>query len=375
MKKILKIPVLLLVLGLVLGLIGCGRGGGGGGDEYDQYYDGSFRNNRNGTVDVENDTSHDMLLFTGGISNISLNNIVGGVRAGSTNTVNFSAEHDYAVGGYKVIHAVKQDEFINSKGQQLRVDHSQMITYRGDARFKINIVSTTDGTYQYMVLNMNSQYALELRKNSPDGEKVAYLTRAEKNRVIKTPSNTPITVFPVWIAFNNITKSIVSFSPSDAGDSWEGERDIQPRSPTGEISTYRFPDSQIDIAFNISFPFATVQVRNNAGRDVVFRIANQDKTPESGYRNITSGARETYEIISDGEGLNLNLSMQSGRMVIPVRFEATPNVLPVLENGYVYSVNLQLVNAAQPSEASSYQAWLVKGAALSKSDLLTSASD
>jgi hypothetical protein len=374
MKKILKLSVLLPVLGLFLSFISCpwDDNEDGVGGEYAQYYDGSFRNNRNGTVEVVNNTQHDMLLFAG--STISLNYIIGGIRAYSTNTINFSTEPDYAVGGYKVIHAVKQDEF-KTYGLQSRTDHSAMITYGGGEKFRINIISTTDGDYQYIVYNMNNQYALELRKNSPEGEKVAYLPRAAKNRVIKSPTNDPITVFPVWIAFNRVTKSIVSFSPSDAGDSWEGERDIQPRSPSGEISTYRFPDSQIDIAFDISCPFATVQVRNNAGRDVVFRIANQDKTPVSGYRNITSGARETYEIISDGEGLNFNLSMQSGRIVIPVRFEDTPSALPVLENGYVYSVNLQLVNTAQPSEASSYQAWLVKGAALSKSDLITSASD
>ncbi|WP_461255120.1 hypothetical protein [Treponema sp. R80B11-R83G3] len=372
MKKLQKLCVLVLIVGLVVSFAGCGDDEVKGGDEYAKYYEGSYRNNVNGSVEVVNNTSYDMLLFSG--SAISINYIVGGVRAFSTNTVNFSTEADYTVGGYKVIHAVKEFEF-KANGDKSRIDNSAMITYRDGAKFRTNIVSTTDGAFQYTVHNMNSQYALELRKDSPEGEKVAYLVRAEKNRVIHSPSKTPMTLFPVWIAFNNVTKTIVPFSPSDAGDSWEGEREVQPKSPTEDVPTYRFPDSNIDINFNINFSFATIQVRNNAGRDVVFRIANQEKFPQSGYKNITSGTRESYEIISDGEGLDLNLSMQNGAMKINVRFEAAPDVLPVLENGYVYSVNLQLVDNAPPSQASSYRAWLVKGAALDKNDLLVSASN
>jgi hypothetical protein len=375
MKKMLKFSALVLIVGLVLGLAGCDeKDDGGGGNEYAKYYEGSFRNNVNGTVEVVNNTSHDMLLFSGTDVTISLNYIVGGVRAFSTNTVNFSTEADYTVGGYKVIRAVKESEF-KANGDKSRTDHSAMITYRDGAKFRTNIVSTTDGAFQYTVHNMNSQYALELRKNSPEGEKVAYLPRAEKNRVIQSPTGVPMTVFPVWIAFNNVTKSIVSFSPSDAGDSWEGEREVQPKSPTGEVPSYRFPDSNIDINFEIGFPFATVQVRNNASRDVVFRIANQDKMPESGYKNITSGARESYEIISDGEGLDLNLSMQNGAMKINVRVEDAPDTLPILENGYLYTVNLALKTGANPAQAASYTAYLVKGDALDKKDLLTSASN
>jgi len=364
-----------LVLGLIAGFIGCEddpekekEPQPQTQDNYAQYYDGNFRNNRNGTVEVVNNTSHDMLLFSG--ATLSLNYIVGGVRAYSTNTVNFSTETDYTVGGYKVIHAVKQNEF-DTYGQNSKVDHSAMVTYRDGAKFRTNIVSTTDGAYQFTVNNKNTSYALELRKNSPDGEKVAYLTRAEQRRIIKSPSNTQMTLFPVWIAFNNVTKTIVSFSPSDAGDIWEGQRDVSPRSPTEDVSPYNFPDSEIEIAFDIDFPFATVMVRNNAGRDVNFRIANRILTAQSSYPSIPSGFSDTFELISDGEPLYLNLSMQNGSMVIPVKFEGeTEN--PTIENGWVYNITINLKQGQQPSQVTSYEAFIVKGTELNKNNLLTS---
>jgi hypothetical protein len=89
-----------------------------------------------------------------------------------------------------------------------------MVTYRDGAKYRTNIVFTTDGAYEIWVQNMNSRYALELRKNSPEGEKIAYLTRNERYRQIKSPTNATMTLFPVWIAYNNVTKTIVSFTPS-----------------------------------------------------------------------------------------------------------------------------------------------------------------
>jgi len=390
MKKLLKFFVLLLVVGLIFSLAGCSTGNTGkekekeeekkeeeqAQDIYAQYYEGDYRNNRTGTVEIVNNTAHDMLLFSG--EAISPNYIIGGVKAYSTNTVNFSTETDYQVGGYKVIHAVKQTEF-DAFGQNSKIDHSAMVTYRNDTRSRTNIVSTTDGDYQFVANNKNTQYALELRKNRPDGEKVAYLSKSEQRRIIKSPSNASMTLFPVWIAFNNVTKTIVTFTPSDVGDTWEGWRDVTPRAPNDSQgqSDYNFPDSDIDIAFtNIDFPFATVIVRNLGGRDIDFRIAGARLTAQSDYTSIPSGFRDSYEITasSTGEELDLRITMQNGSMVIPVRFEEAPDAPTVeIQNGYEYSVNFRLKTpASPPSDVNSYEAILKEERAIDKKDLLVS---
>ena len=377
MKNLLKLSVLLLVMGLAFGLIGCGEESDDTEEEsddiYAQYYDGDFRGNRNGTVEVVNNTAHDMLLFSG--ATISTNYIIGGVKAFSTNTVNFSTETDYTVGGYKVIHAVKQNEF-DANGQNSKVDHSAMVTYRDGARYRTNIVSTTDGAYEFWINNMNPQYSLELRKNNPEGEKVAYLTKNERLRQIKSPSNATMILFPVWIAFNTVTKTIVSFAPADVGDTWEGQRTVGPRAPNDPQGRpeYSFPEGDLEVIFpDVHFPFATIWVRNNViGRVIDFRNGSAVITAQSDYPSIPSGFRDSYEIRAVGEGLNLNIGLENWR--IPVRFEnSEPNVNTVtLQNGHEYYVAVNLKTGADPSQAASYEAFIVDNGEMNKKDLLVS---
>jgi hypothetical protein len=375
-KRVWVILAQILACGLMA--LGCNTGNepdnGGRSDDYAQYYEGDFRNNRNGTVEVVNNTQYDMLLFTG--ETISPNYVVGGVKAGSTNTVNFSNESDYTVGGYKLLRAVKQSEYALYKDLS-RIDHTALITYRDGAKFRTNIVSTTDGAYQYTVYNRSRDYGLELRKNSTDGDKVAYLTRGEVRRVINSPTNTELTLYPVWVAYNKVTKSIVTFSPSGNLE----YQDVQPKNSSEDVAPYYFPygGSTTNIVFdNVELPFATIQIRNNAYMNTNFRVANTIRTPESGYTGITSGARESYEIKSTGEGMNLNLAMNQQQIIVPIRFadgdtnkENDQAGLPIIRNGYVYTVSLVLVGSDQGATGS-YTAVLEKGDAIDKGDFIVS---
>ena len=253
MKNLLKFPVLLLVAG-ILCFAGCDKGDRDNDDNdndinirengiiYDNFYKGDYRDNRNGTVEIVNATAHDMLIFSG--STISLANIVGGVRAYSTNTVNFSTETDYLVGGYKVLQAVKQSEFEIHK-EASEVDWRALVTYRDGAKFKTNIVSTTDGNYQYKVSNRSRDYRLELRKNSPDGERVAFLERAEVNKVVKCAGSASITLFPVWITFNTETKTLVNYTPAGLDHSVT----VEPKPLTDYANNYYFPATDDDVVF------------------------------------------------------------------------------------------------------------------------------
>jgi hypothetical protein len=361
MKKLLNGS--LLVLAVMLVLASCADANknddGGTTDPYAQYYS----SDPNGTVSIINNTEYDMLLFAG--EAIGQSTLVGGVRAGSTRELDVSDQSDYQVGGYMILRAVKQTEY-NANKSQSRIDYSAMVTYGAGKKFRATIVSTTDGQYSYEV-NNRTQYGLELRLNSPEGEKLAYLTRNQVRVVLNRPTQTPLTLYPVYVAFNNVTKSIITFSPTDI----LSPQDIQPKLPTDEIVPYYFPmgGTTPNITFDIKLPFATVFVRNNATMGATFRIGNQPKSPESNYQLITSGARETYEIKSDGVGLNLNLAMSNGQIEIPVRIQGE-NTYPILENGFVYNITLDFIGGdlAAPS---SYSAALVKGAAINTADLVT----
>jgi len=367
MKKMLKISALLLVLGLVLDLAGCpDPDKGTDGDEFAQYYEPSYRGNNNGSVEVINPTQHDMLLFK---NKVLINgNIVGGVRSGETARISFSDEKDYIVGGFKIIYAVKQSEYKTAKGNS-NVDYTAMVTFRNGSEFRITLISRYDGNYQFTAFNRNTDWPMELRKNTPEGEKIAFLAKGETWHKVKTTSTELFTVYPVWIAFNTQSKAIVPFCPKDDILS---VLTIQPVPPEKDDVPNYFPGGGTStIKFDIDFSFATVQVQNNADLVAVFRNANAIQTPQSNFQGIRSGKLETYDIRSEGIGLDLNLAigpMQNLR--IPVRYQSEPTANPVIENGWIYNVELKFKSGGDAANVNDYTAWLVKGEQINQSQLL-----
>jgi hypothetical protein len=368
MKKTRKIMAGLAALAMALGFAACPTEPEeeGSKDPYAEYYKDKTPN---GSTAVINSTSYDMLLFTG--EKLSEISIIGGVRAHNRRNLDFSGESNYQVGGYKLLWAIRQSEYEANKTQS-KVDYTVMVTYGEGRRYSATIVSTTDGQYVYEVYNRSKDYGLELRMNAPDGDTVAYLSKGEVRRILHASNTTEFTLYPVWVAFNNQTKTIVSFCPSDDP---LGPRDIQPKRETEERAPYYFPmgGASVNITFpNVTLPFATIFVRNNTGMNANFRIAELVKEAESKYTGITSGSRESYEIESTGEGLDLNLAMSQGNIVVKVRKQDDPNAQTVtIDNGFVYNVSLNLKTGENPALATSYEAWLVKGDAISKNDLLT----
>jgi len=230
--------------------------GGNEGNAFDKYYEGSFRDNRNGTVEVVNNTSHDLLIFLG--TEISLNFLVGGVRVGAKATINFSTESDYQIGGISVLNAVRQSEF-EASGAQSTIDNSAFVVYGEGKKFIVSITSTTEGDYHYMVSNTSAKYGLELRENSPVGQKIVYLRKGEQQRIIQTTSANYITLYPVWIAFNTQTSSVYTFEPTDVLSAMT----ISPKPTSESASSYMFKLDELAFTDSITVPFSVVKITNN----------------------------------------------------------------------------------------------------------------
>jgi hypothetical protein len=375
MKNFTKFWVFLLVVGLLFIITNCkepddkdeGEGEDVTVDIYAQYYEGAYRDNKNGSVEVINPTKHDMLLFKN--NKLIDDNILSGVRNGDTAQINFSDERDYIVGGYKIIYAVKQSEYEKAKGDS-KVDYTAMVTYRNGSPFSITLISRYDGNYQFTSFNRNTDWPMELRKNTYEGEKIAFLAKGETFYEVKTADTKLFTVYPVWIAYNNVSKSIVSFCPKDDILSVQL---VQPVLPEEDNAPLYFPGGGTStITFEIDLPFATVQVQNNTSLITVFRVANGIKTPQSNYQGIRSGTKETYEIRSEGVGLDLNLAVgPMQNLKILVRDEDDPTIEPVIENGWIYTVNLKLKDGGDPTVVTDYTAWLVKGSQINQKQFLT----
>ena len=362
----------LLAFGLVLGVIGCDDGNDKNtGDKYAKYYKSTFRGNNNGTVDVINPTKYKMLLFRRGA--LLDSNIIGGVHPSDTAQVNFSDRSDFTVGGYEIIYAIKQSEYESKKGNA-EIDYSAMITYRGNYRFRITLQSRYDGNYVFQCFNRSEDWPMEIRKNTPDGDKIAFLARREAYYKVYATSTDPFTATPVWIAYNSITRAITTFIPQ-GGDLEGGVQTIQPQTQSN-MEDYYFPSGGTStINFEVDIPFATIAITNNctgSAQSAYFRNGGTRYTPESNIQLIGAGRRAAFEINSDGTGLNLNLALGTMQeYMVPVRFEDNPSVLPVIENGWYYTVALNFKIGGNVNNPNDYTAWLVKAQKINKSQFLS----
>jgi len=373
-KGIAGMVVLALIFGVLLG--GCdgdsdNNNNNNNTDAYAQYYDPTFRGNNNGTVEVINPTNHKMLLFRRGA--LLDSNIIGGVHPSDTAQVSFSDRSDFIVGGYEIIYAIKQSEYESKKGNS-EIDYSAMITYRNNSRFRITLQSRYDGNYVFQCFNRSEDWPMEIRKNSPDGDKIAFLARREAYYKVYATSTDIFVGHPVWVAYNSITRAITTFTPA-GNDLLGGVQSIQPQTQTN-MEDYYFPSGgTATINFEVDIPFATIAVTNNctlSSQSAVFRNGGTRYTPESNIQLIGAGRRAPFEIRSDGTGLNLNLalgSMQS--IIIPVREQSNPSVNPIIENGWYYTVALNFVTGGDENNPNDYSAWLVKEQAISKTQFLT----
>jgi|GEM_PF-1838312 len=341
-----------------------GTGGNGNGfGEFEQYFAGSFRNNNAGSTLVRNTTNEPMLLFTG--ANLTRLNIVGGVPANSERNINFSEMSNYQVGGWVLLNAVRVSEFARA-GTQSRVDHSALATFGHGREFTTTIYSTTDGGFEIVVSNRDSRFGLEIRQGSPEGPIIAYLAPNELGRRIYFPTGGVRQLFPVWVAFNNRTRSVTTISPV-ATEYDPGMQAVMPVASGSHVSD--IPHLDFPMGGTVNFPVnvqrATFEVVNNTQFMGQFRNAAGFVRSATSSEAINSGRTDTFELNAGTGGgtFNLNMWMNFGTFTVPVRFvDEDGNTIsdnPRIENGYIYRVTITHLGGPIAA-AESYEAVLAR---------------
>ena len=351
MRKILKFSMIMLAAGLVLGLAGCKTDDDGGKDSYSKYFQGSYRNNKNGKTAVENLSSSDMLLFEG--ATLSASNIVGGVRSGTKANINFSDKSNYQTGGWVLLRAVRLEEF-KANGALSRVDHCAMAVFGEGREYNTIIEASTDGDFEYEVNNYEPNFALELRENEPMGRTIAFLTRGERNRVIKASFGTTLTVFPVWTAIDKRTMTAVTLAEAGPFQA----RTIVPIAPPGQRPILDFPIDKGPV-FNPEVKSAGIDVVNNTEWGIRVGIAGQAFKAASTRDLINPGGRDSFEIEAAAIGLNMTITVPDGNVSVPVHFEGE-SVFPVLQNGYIYTVGFAQLTTTPSTDPSDWSAVIVE---------------
>jgi hypothetical protein len=219
----------------------------------------NWNNEPNGTLTVLNNVSKDMVLFQG--QTPSANNILGGIYANSTKTFDISDDvDDFSIGGYIILRGMTIDEYNKNKSNlaNAKVEYSAMATYGQGKKFRTEISPTYTGDYYYKVTN-GGRIGIELRKDSPEGEKIGYLPALATNYTLYSSSSADMTVFPVYVYYSKISKEVTTIRSTSFTDS----ASVGPRPVTdNSVSVVRFPNDPTitwqQIVNGITYPVAFI---------------------------------------------------------------------------------------------------------------------
>jgi hypothetical protein len=333
----------------------------------------SYETETSGTLRVINNTNKDMVLFQGQTPQAS--NVLGGVRALSERYIDVSDDvSDFAVGGYMVVRGMTADEYAANKSNLSagKVEYSSMATYAAGKKFSVEISSNNIGDYGFKVTNLG-RIGMELRKGSPDGEKVSYLPSLATNNIVYSATTDAMSLFPVYVFYDKSTQTITTLKATSHFESVTAT----PRPLTGSsIPTFEFPnDPNVTwetIVGMLTSPVAYVTITNNVpNQGSYFTAAGSNALKaQNGYDALGPGEQLTFEIQSSEEGTqkSLTLNFYNGAIKVPVQFAEQETTYPVLKNGYDYEV---MVSGAG-QEASGYTATLVEKAKRDLSDQIES---
>jgi len=358
--KTRKFPLALLLLAAISTsmFFGCGQ-------HEDPYNDGiNWDGSNSGSLELQNGSNKDMILFIG--QTPAPSNMLGGVRAGATITHDISGlVSDFSIGGYAVLRGMSKDEYEKhaddpSKG---KIEFTAMVTYRSGTKYRYNISLNFTGDNVFRVVN-RGKVGMELRKESPDGEKVAYVPALATNILIYTQTTDAVTLFPVYVFFNKSTGEVSTLRAQSHMETITAAP--RPATPNNsEVQTYYMPNQGIsweEIVGTLKQSAAYITVVNSVPNQTGYVTNGMSKRliSQNGYDAIGSGEKLTYQLESTDEGASFGLIMvfYSGVITIPVlkEGEVTP---PIIRNGYDYTISVSFLGG-KADDVANYRATITE---------------
>jgi hypothetical protein len=315
----------------------------------------NWQDDSNGTLTVvNNSTYYDIVLFA---DTLSIGNIIGGVRAGATVRKNISRlVNNFETGGSMTILGMRRSIYNQNKPNlsNAKVEYSAIIIYGEGKKYRAEINSALFGEYCFVTTNYN-RIGIEIRKNSPNGEKIAYIPPFAVRRLVFTATSSRIHAFPVYVYYNNSSKKVSILS--------------------AEMTAYPFDPVDPELAVPYSFEFFTngINISHSVAYiTVINNVMNHDARlddpdtgtiypTQNGFDSVLPGESNTFEVASDyyGRIIHLNLLL-NGNLYIPVR---EGEGYPVIRNGYDYTVTLnRIAPGFGQDQASNFSAVITEGA-------------
>ncbi|MDR2731613.1 MAG: hypothetical protein LBB36_00160 [Fibromonadaceae bacterium] len=350
MKKLSFMALQLAVAALVF--IGCG-------DHAETFI--KWDNDNGGTLEVTNTSNKDIVVFYGAVPTKS--SIMGGVRATSTKAFDISkyvSGNDYGAGGYIVLKGITREEYNNNELDlsKAKVEFNAFATYKAGEIYRVTIDRNYMGDYAVRIIN-RGEYGLELRRDSPDGEKVAYMPALKQNQMLYTQTSEALTLFPVYVVYNKRTQEIITLKATNIFESVtvRGDRVSDP----SKISTVYFPNdpnfSWEKIVGSLKSPVAYIAVTSGVYNQAAYftNAGSKRYYSQEGYDAINGGETLIFEVEAGdydednktgGKQLDLVFMLYGGQVEVPVFFEGDDTKsAPRIKNGYNYNVSLRGTNA------------------------------
>ena len=291
-----------------------------------------------------NNTSKDMVIFQGQTPQAS--NILGGVRALTTRVFDVSDDvDDFTVGGFLVLRGIPLDEYNANKTtlSKAKIEYSAMATYGQGKKYRTEINSAYTGDYGYRVTNLG-RIGMELRKDSPDGEKIGYLPSLASNMLLYADTTEGFAIYPVFVYYNKSTGQVTTLKPTSQFETVS----VSPRPAAGsEIQAYTLPADTgatwDSIKASLSSPVAYVTITNSvANQSGRVTLAGSNRlNSQNGYDSIGSGETLTYEIKSTKDGSEQNVVVTYYNQALQIPIKDTEGNTPTLKNGYDYTISIK----------------------------------
>jgi hypothetical protein len=299
-----------------------------------------FSSDANGILRISNSTTFDVAIFAG---KLGRGNYMGGIHAKGSRVIDITKiQSPLARKGAFLFRAVPYE--ILSKGgktniEEEKVVYTDLVPYdldRPDRTVERDIFANVDDKAQtFIYLTNPTKYVVELRLDSPNGNKVAVLGPGERNKKVwikEQEDHLPYRLFVTYVYIDPITGDVDVFTDIENKD---GKR-FEPRGNAGStLQVITLPDPSTRPGgkqYNIAF----IKLQNDTNG-----LLNLQST-EGIYLKNTRGSwstregdTDTYEIAADtGDSgktyANLGVEHDSGYF----KFVPPQTVKP----GYVYNV-------------------------------------
>lgn len=338
-----------MVMALVLIAVASATGFAGGksqksGTTVMKINEADFQSDKNGLLKINNYTSFDVAVFAG---KIERGNFIGAIKAKGSRDFDISKLTNIPKKG-AFLFRVTSYQTLNKKGKvgitEEDVVYTGLVAYdlsRPDRKIEKDIFAHVDDLQETFIYVSNvSKYVLELRLDSPDGEKVGVLSPGQRNKKLwikPQPDGLPYRFFPTYVYVNPNTGEMDAFT-DEVNKS--GPR-FEPRTTGSQIRVVEFDDPATKPGGK-QYTVAFLRLQNDTNGLLSFETARNSYNKNTrGTVNTNPGDTDTYEIAADTGATgrtytNMGVEHDSGHLVF------APPV--TLRPGYEYTIVVTQMN-------------------------------